>query len=112
MQRRAQLGADRGPGADVGGQLGGGGRGRGLQRDRDQAMEILSTRRRCWWLRLSGSGLQGARAGVNGGGGEWGRVEAPSLVRTWPRLGGEGREGLTHGHPPCLVKHQHKQTQW
>ena len=50
MQRRAQLGADGGPGADVGGQLGGGGRGRGLQRDRDQAMEILSTRRRCWWI--------------------------------------------------------------
>ena len=47
MQRRAQLGADGGPGADVGGQLGGGGKGRGLQRDRDQAMEILSTRRRC-----------------------------------------------------------------
>ena len=112
MQRRAQLGADGGPGADVGGQLGGGGRGRGLQRDRDQAMEILSTRRRCWWPRLSGSGLQGARAGVNGGGGEWGRAEAPSLVRTWPRLGGEGREGLTHGHPPCLVKHRHRQMQW
>ena len=62
-------------------------------------MEIWSTQRRCWWPRLSVSGLERARAGINGGG------EVPSLVRTWPRLGGGGREALTHEYLPCLMKH-------
>ena len=62
-------------------------------------MEIWSTRRRCWWPRLSGSGLQRARAGINGGGG------GPELGEDLAQAGGRWQGGSNSQHLPCLMKH-------